>query len=91
MENIDRYLMSSGIKVYDKTTLKEKLEAFEAATFKICNAVVDVVHEHISVSLSDDEMTAYIEFMPPSSNGKAITEDDVKRQLGELSLMKSKV
>ncbi len=87
MENIDRYLTSSGIKVYDKTTLKEKLEAFESATFKICNAVVDVVHEHIAVSLSEDEMIAYVEFMPPSSNGRAITEEDIKTQLGEAGIV----
>ena len=87
MDNIDRYLASSGIKVYDKSILKEKLDKFESATFKICNAVVDVVHEHVVVSLSENEMTAYVEFMPPSSNGKEITVQDVKKQLQEAGVI----
>lgn len=77
------YLDRNKCPDYSVTALKKTFDMLSdrPLQIKISDQVIDPIHESAVVSISRDSMIAYIRFYPPSTNGKLMTEREIRAEL----------
>jgi uncharacterized protein (DUF342 family) len=81
-DDIVDYLSMVGVVGYDSNIIREAIMTlFENKVFKLMNTVIAPVKESAKVTVSDDRMSAYIVFYPPSESNLLLSEEDIKSSI----------
>ncbi|MBQ3545088.1 MAG: DUF342 domain-containing protein [Lachnospiraceae bacterium] len=82
LADIIEYFELIGLKDYDLIDVNKNLENLsEEKQIKIKHKAGYPINEFMAVKLSDDKMTAFVKFYPPSNDGKKIDIDEMKSDL----------
>ncbi|MGN0389827.1 MAG: DUF342 domain-containing protein [Wujia sp.] len=77
------YLDRNGCPDYSATALKKTFDMLSdrPLQIKLSEEPIEPIHESAIVSVNRDCMVAYIRFYPPSTNGKLMSEREIRAEL----------